>query len=291
MPRPEIPYDPGADALFHPERRAPLAMDRDWPEDAIAAEFCRLAYVRFEEGAEQAAIVKQAAAAIGYQETAFFNAVAPGRAEPGAQAIAARDARGHVIVAFRGTQPDSHSDLLADARFLPIAWSGPGRVHRGFRSALESVLPAIEAWLAERRGTRLTLTGHSLGAAMATLLAALRPEAELVTIGCPRVGNAEFGAAFEGRQARRYVDTVDLVTRVPPEALGYAHVGEEIYIDADGRLHRPSLDGLPRSLDQAKARFDFMRLAFRAGGVPAPGRDLADHAPINYVSAILGVRS
>jgi pimeloyl-ACP methyl ester carboxylesterase len=266
-------------------------MDRDWPEDAIAAEFCRLSYFRFEEDAEQANLVTRAAAAIGYGEMEFFNAVAPGKTEPGAQAIAALDERGHAIIAFRGTQPDSHSDLLADARFLPVAWSGPGRVHRGFWSALECVLPAIESWLAERQGSRLTLTGHSLGAAMATLLAALRPQAELVTIGCPRVGNAEFGGVFEGRQARRYVGTVDLVTRVPPELLGYAHVGEEHYIDASGRVHRPAPDGLSRSLDQAKARFDFMRLAFRAGSVPAPGRDFADHAPINYVSAILGVRS
>ncbi len=47
MPTP-IPYDPSNQALYRPEAQLPLAMGDDWSLDAVAAEFSRLAYRRFE---------------------------------------------------------------------------------------------------------------------------------------------------------------------------------------------------------------------------------------------------
>ena len=44
--------------------------------------------------------------------------------------------------------------------------------------------------------SRLILAGHSLGAALATLAATVFPPALLVTLGSPRVGDAEFVAAL-----------------------------------------------------------------------------------------------
>ena len=93
-------------------------------------------------------------------------------------------------------------------------------------------------------------------------------QAELVTIGCPRVGNAEFGGVFEGRQARRYVGTVDLVTRVPPELLGFRHVGEERHIGSSG---------LNDFVFDRNLLFDQLT---------TPINVLADHAPINYVEMV-----
>jgi triacylglycerol lipase len=283
---PAIPYDPSAEALFHPEKRPPLAMAPDWPADALAAELCRLAYIRFEQGDAQKGIIASAVGAIGYSDLEFFTGGVPGEPDLGGQAFAAVNDRQEAVIAFRGTQSDSLMDILADARFLTVPWRGEGRVHQGFWMSLESLLPQIEQWLDTRPISRLTITGHSLGAAMASLLAALKPEAQLVTIGCPRVGDRVFGASFGGSVPRRYVDTLDVVPQVPP-AIGYAHLGALFYIDALGQVHPPG-GTAPFVADQLRARRDYLPLV-RPGN--AASRGLADHAPINYVSAMLGVRT
>src|SRR4029077_9259387 len=102
------------------------------------------------------------------------------------------------LVVFRGTQPDSFRDLAADASFLPTHWAGRGKVHNGFWASLKEALSPILAWLDKERPSRLIVTGHSLGAAQATLLAGLREEAELATFGSPLVGGAGFAGACSG---------------------------------------------------------------------------------------------
>jgi hypothetical protein len=285
-----IPYDATAAALFHPESQPPLRIDAGWSEDAVAAEFSRLSYVRYEDGAAQQQIVAGAAGQAGYGDVGFFNDPrGAGSRGLGAQGFAARNAAGHAIIAFRGTQPDSLRDILTNANALPVRWLGPGRTHRGFWQSLEAVLPQVDAWLAGHPPARLTITGHSLGAALATLLAARMPAAELINFGSPRAGTATLARSFEGRPARRYVDCTDLVVGVPP-AIGYAHIEPFHYIDAAGRLHPPGAPGRPSLMrDSLRANAAYLPLIARPGNVPA--RALADHAPINYVSAILGRRT
>jgi hypothetical protein len=264
-------------------------MDPSWSADAVAAEFSRLAYVRFEVGEAYRQIVADSVRQLGYGDTGFFHDPRQGEARKlDAQGFAARSEAGDAIIAFRGTQPDSLHDLWSDANAAPAPWPGGGWVHRGILEALESLLPQVESWLAGHSIGRVTVTGHSLGAAMATLLAARLGSAELITIGSPRVGNGDFARALEGRQVRRYVDCTDMVTDLPP-ALGYAHLGALHYIDADGKVHLPgaSLPSLAR--DHLKANADYLASVLRLGNVPM--RALADHAPINYVSAMLGRRT
>jgi hypothetical protein len=284
-----IPYAASAAALFSPEAQPPLAIDAGWGEDALAAEFSRLAYVRFESGAAQQQIVAGAVGQAGYGDLGFFDDPrGPGLRTLGAQGFAARNAAGHAIIAFRGTQPDSLRDLLTNANALPVPWPGPGRTHRGFWQSLEAILPQVDAWRAAFPAARLTITGHSLGAALATLLAARIAGAELVTFGSPRVGSRTLAQSFDGRTFRRYVDTTDLVVGLPP-AIGYAHLDPFHYIDAAGRLHPPGAPGRPSlARDALRANAAYLPL-IRPGN--APLRALADHAPINYVSAILGRRT
>lgn len=78
--------------------------------------------------------------------------------------------------------------------------------------------PWIQEWVTSRPG-RLLLTGHSLGAALATLAATLELSAELITIGSPRVGNDEFVQLRATRAVKRFVNCADIVTRVPPKSL------------------------------------------------------------------------
>src|SRR5437868_187739 len=143
MPTP-IPYDPSSQALYRPEAQPPLVMDDDWSLDAIAAEFSRLAYRRFEQDAEEKRQIGDAIAAIGYRRPGWFQE-APGTTRFSAKGFAAANDDGQAIIAFRGTQTDSLRDLITDASFILENWDRPGRVHSGFSAALSSVLAPVEA--------------------------------------------------------------------------------------------------------------------------------------------------
>jgi hypothetical protein len=273
-------YDPTRRALFTPELGDPVdPASHDWTLDARCAELSRLAYWRFERDG----IAPLAAVLAGHgllHVTGFDDGV-------GSQGFGCVDDSGRPFIAFRGTQPDETRDLMVDAKFWLVEWDGPGKVHKGFWQSLSRLMPQITVWLAARDQARLVLTGHSLGAALATLLAGLYPGSALVNFGSPRVGDGKFADHFAGRTVRRYVDCADLVAKVPP--LPYRHIAGEHYIDRAGRVLAapPGLWG--RALDQvwAAAGFQFRYLT-------TPNRNfaraLADHAPVNYVSAVLGVR-
>jgi triacylglycerol lipase len=158
-------------------------------------------------------------------------------------------------------------------------------VHNGFWASLREALPSILTWLDNARPSRLIITGHSLGAAQATLLAGIRREAELMTFGSPLVGDTEFAVSFSGRKMERYVDCLDLVTRMPP--LIYRHLDGLQYIDRHGKIHHGGLNAVDEAIERFEAEASYALLLNRHN---CPARDLADHDPINYVSAILGVR-
>ena len=187
------------------------------------------------------------------------------------------------VVAFRGTDKDDPSDLLDDVDAPLVNWSGSGKVFAGFKNALGEIeaelLPAVRAL-----DCRLLYAGHSLGAALATLLAGLKAPSALYTIGSPRVGDQDFAASLGGVKSSRYVDCCDLVTQLPPPLLGYAHIGDALYIDRNRQLvENPTDDYI--AADRLRARADYLlQYAWKAGNVGV--RDLADHAPINYATAI-----
>ena len=273
---------------MHPEQQPPLGPSWPWNEAAILAECARLAYIRFEAGGAAENTLKTALATFGYGNFAGFslggNQVGKHRFDT--QAFAVVSAARTALVAFRGTQADSFRDIVADASFLPTAWAGRGKVHSGFWGSLHEALSPILAWLDNVRPSRLLVTGHSLGAAQATLLAGIRTEAELTTFGSPLVGDADFAASFAGRKMERYVDCLDIVARVPP--LLYRHLDGLHYIDRHGKVHPGGLGRADAAADRVAAGASYLPLLGRGNCVL---RELADHAPINYVSAILGVRT
>ena len=83
---------------------------------------------------------------------------------------------GAVIVTFRGSEQDRLGDEFDDARF-GLVRATHGSVHKGFRDALDRV------WRRRRQLTPLAgsrtvwFSGHSLGAALATLAADRFPTA------------------------------------------------------------------------------------------------------------------
>ncbi|MBN8439514.1 MAG: lipase family protein [Candidatus Accumulibacter sp.] len=278
-------YDATRASLLHPDLQPTLFSDgTTWPIDAMCAECSRLAYIRFEDDDRKKQELSEALARAALGSTRFFSGAA------GTQAFASTDAPGSTaFIAFRGTQPDDPSDLGVDAEFMLVDWRGHGKVHLGFRNALEGVWEEIESWLAQVTAKEVWITGHSLGAALATLASELQPTARLVNFGSPRVGDRSFVSAFNGRHVTRYVDCCDLVTELPPQAIGYAHVQGLKYIDRNGVVSAAPSD-LTIQEDRAAARLAYLTTkSWRTGNLAV--RDLSDHSPINYVSAVLGVRT
>ncbi len=187
------------------------------------------------------------------------------------------------VVAFRGTNKDDPTDVLDDIDAFLVDWDGKSKVFDGWKDALWEVKDPLLQALGEI-DHRLLITGHSLGAAMATLLASLKPPSALYTIGSPRTGDQNFVDSLGGVPSFRYVDCCDVVTRLPPELLGYAHLGNPLYIDADRKITENPSEGYVAA-DQLRAREDYLvEYAWKLGNVGV--RDLADHAPINYATAI-----
>lgn len=148
-----------------------------------------------------------------------------------------------IVVAFRGTT--CIDDWMTNKRIFQVRGFG-GTVHRGFFQASKAVWFELNQKIKEFQNNYqpILVTGHSLGGALATLSAARMHEegmaiAALYTFGSPRVGDVsfskKFNADFEGR-AYRFVNDQDIVTRIPPSAFGYKHVGEFLYFDAKGEL-------------------------------------------------------
>jgi hypothetical protein len=202
---------------------------------------------------------------------------------------------------FRGTL--GPKDLLTDAEFVLVDWlPGGGRVHVGFWEALQKVWERIEE--------RLTgfphpvfYTGHSLGAALATLAAArallekrLPKPGAIYTFGSPRVGDATFTALLQDVYHCRVVNDNDIVATVPPPLpLLFQHDGELHHIRHDGRIEvRPRGENLLRTirpsflLERTAGALNglfagFKAPSFRAFGLGLP-EQLTDHTPVNYTA-------
>ena len=162
--------------------------------------------------------------------------------------------REFAVVAFRGSEvwrrrggADARviaADFMTNADFWLTDWTKGGKVHRGFKKALDEVWEDLLQHVASlrRQGCKIWMTGHSLGAALATLAADRFGEVQGVcTFGSPRVGDRRFKENYSVR-TYRFVNGDDLVSRVPPAGL-YEHVGEPKFIDHEGRIRGHVIKG------------------------------------------------
>ncbi len=245
--------------------------------EAVCAECARLAYVGFDRLPREKQRLDAALARIGMPPSTVMV-----DRKTDTQAYGTTLPDGRRLVAFRGTQPDRLMDLVTDAKALMVSWTPTSRVHQGFAEAFLAIQPAVADFLAG--GGSPVFTGHSLGAALATLAASAFKGSKLVTFGSPRVGDQAFVdqvlAVTPWRS--RYVDCCDVITTLPPPFPGfYVHCGDETYIDREG-LVVPSIDDDGKALDQFKAHTEYaLQYALKHGDVPT--RLLADHAPVNYL--------
>ena len=237
------------------------------------AEHALLAY-------DQPAAIEAALAPHGYRASCFADRAS----STFAYAAVGAD---HGVLSFRGTEAltpgdslfklgDVVRDWLTDAHFAPRDFDDAGRVHAGFCGALERIWSALEPVLAQ--APRWWCTGHSMGAALAAL-AAVRigrragALAALATFGQPRTGNAAFAHRLDALPCVRVVNACDLVPRMPPARLGFAHAGALVHLDQDqftsyGATVRSHLRRLPGTLKHGV-------------GALTP-IELIDHAPLYY---------
>jgi predicted lipase len=159
-----------------------------------------------------------------------------------------------VVVAIRGTE--GVFEWLMNSLFAPqpFPFVAAGRTEQGFTNfystlrtgpsiAEPRVIDAIRSLMASGTVKTLRITGHSLGAALATLLAVdvsgngVFPGPTVYTFGSPRVGDKVFAGTYDGLvpTSWRIANLNDIVPLLPPILAGYVHVDAEIPINSDDR--------------------------------------------------------
>jgi predicted lipase len=252
-----------------------------------------------------------------------------------------------VILSYRGTQPLSLLNWLVslnvDRKRAPLSVGdtrGQFDVHSGFyrnvRATRHKVIDSLIRALRDNDSVvkdsklkgrslkelqALYITGHSLGGAMAALMAVMllsepkyEPIAEklkaVYTFGQPMIGSPDFAAACQGaskhdyflkNKVLRYVYEQDLVPALPPKANSeFAHFGQELKYDAKNWTHQDTSTPQVNDLElifAARAFYPFLTLQ-----VPLLGQlskifpfslanrlfpySLENHLPEHYVTAL-----
>jgi len=280
------PYSAAEEDLLDPGKRDGFFATVPPKSDAaLCAEMARLAYCRLapDFGFDRERIRGILSNRVGFATCKFFESQGTPQGKGIHSFLAVRDnPQGKTaIVAFRGTDIKDPTNICFDAHFEFKEWKPGGKVHQGFADGLAEVLSGLGPEIEALGDCKLLYTGHSLGAALATLMASWRPPAALYTFGSPRVGDQAFADTLKPVDNHRFQDCCDLVTRIPLEAMGYVHTGKLHYIDRNRRiLENPGEVTIIEDHVLAQAEYA-AHYAFKPGNVRV--RDFADHAPINYV--------
>jgi hypothetical protein len=285
-----VPYSPKKVDLFFPARSGNFFSNISPGNNAaVCAEMARLAYSRKEPefwfDRDQIAATLNSR---GFTSVQFFESQGTSDGKGTHCFLASDPVQRLAIVAFRGTDATDENDLKFDVNAIQMHWGPGGQVHTGFAHALAQVQDKLLAAINALNSGMIFYTGHSLGAAMATLLASLRPPDHLYTIGSPLVGDNDFLKTLATVSATRFVDCCDMVTRVPPENLypfnPYKHFGLPSYIDRNRDLRENPTNAFIRG-DRLRAFLSYLlKYSWRPGDVAV--RELADHAPINYIAVL-----
>ena len=189
-----------------------------------------------------------------------------------------------LVIACRGTQPTEFNDLKADLKAIPVMAETVGRVHIGFKTEVDDLWPMIEEDINRKTNVTKTLwfCGHSLGAAMATIMASrakhnveLNDPVELFTYGSPRVGWREYCNSLNVIH-HRWKNNNDIVTTVPLAVMGFKHHGTEHYINAYGNVRTPT------GWQMFKDRLRGMWMGIKKGKID----NFGDHSMVEYIKHI-----
>lgn len=187
------------------------------------------------------------------------------------------------VISVRGTA--NFENAFEDAEYIPAEDQKSGNyVHKGFERDAIAVLNDVRPYLSPGYKTRVT--GHSLGAAISTLLMVmLRPQGILldrsINFGQPKVTNAAGAKAFGDLPLTRVVDENDVVPRLPPITLldsahgFYEHFGDEVIL-----LSGPYFAYETASVADKQSVGEFWKNLFH--------QSITEHYMDNYLSNIVG---
>ncbi|KAL1964353.1 hypothetical protein VTN77DRAFT_7038 [Rasamsonia byssochlamydoides] len=188
-----------------------------------------------------------------------------------------------IVLSFRGSESLENwiTNLSADLVDASAICSGC-EAHDGFYSSWQSVASTLTSQISSALSAypnyKLVFTGHSLGAALATLGAVSLRESgyniDLYNFGCPRVGNtalADFITNQTGGTNYRVTHYEDPVPKLPPRSFGYSQPSPEYWITSGNNVTVTSSDidvvvgvdstagndGTPDGLDTAAHRWYF----------------------------------
>jgi predicted lipase len=154
-----------------------------------------------------------------------------------------QDQTGNVAIAIRGTE--GTLEWIHDAEFLAVPCpflTGAGHTEDGFTAMYESlrtgvasnsptVVNALATLPFPRPVSSVTICGHSLGGALATLLAldvaanTIYKDPSVYTFGSPRTGDSLFASTYDQvvTNSYRVANRLDIVPTLPPP-VDYEHV-------------------------------------------------------------------
>ena len=170
--------------------------------------------------------------------------------------------QGRQWVTVRGT--DNWKNAIEDAEYLRHSDSELGiAVHRGFDADAQAIYADLKPRLNPDYVT--CLTGHSLGAAVSTLLMMYLHQdgfqlAESINFGQPKVTNAAGVKRYEALPLLRIVDGRDVVPLLPADTVldsmggEYAHLGQEVIL-----LDGPYFVYLSQARAEGASRASFWR--------------------------------
>ena len=138
----------------------------------LFAKLAKIAYYKEKKAASQAK-------KLGFTTTEFYN-------RDGAQAYRFMNTK-DIVIACRGTEPTEWNDIAADLKAIPVMAETVSRVHQGFKEEVDELWPMVLEDLQRTVNQEKTIwfCGHSLGAAMATIMASrchLYPDIKLSLI-------------------------------------------------------------------------------------------------------------
>jgi predicted lipase len=149
------------------------------------------------------------------------------------------------ILVFRGTQRTAEwlgNIYAVQQDYLhPQTGESLGRIHQGFRGIADTIINplAVDAVRAINPNKPCYVSGHSLGSALATILALdialavpeLQSQLQVYVYASPRVGNPEFARNYARilPNSFRITNLADPIPTMPPTKLRaeFVHVGED----------------------------------------------------------------
>lgn len=180
--------------------------------------------------------------------------------------------QGEVVIVTRGTE--TLADWISNAMISTSMSASNHYVHRGFNTIFQSIKGTLEAKLREMQPTAVHCIGHSLGGALATLIADWVQNdgnfgsAHVYTFGCPRVGQLPFVSNLTNNigaeNFNRAYHKTDVVPMIPLWPFEHGpKPGEACYLNSPGNFPGGAYHKMPTYLEDLQGKHDWSTLRQR----------------------------